>query len=782
MFKKMGFGKKLLLSIISLVAVVFIVTNTLVTMKTSDVVEDISQRAIANIAEINSKMVEADVETTVTASYSIKSYIESRKNYSKDNIVLYLTKLLEDNQHILGVWLQIKPDVLFENSHFKGAEGHDKEGRFTPYVVRSNGNIILDNASIFSNISKLNFYKVPKQTKKEFVSEPYYYKVDGKDILMTTISVPVYKNDKFVGVVGADISLEELSNKISNIKIKDSGYATLTTQNGLILAHPMKDVLGKNISEITKDEKPLQIPKYIKDGKDYAYTTFSLKDKYESYYYTYPFEISNSDIYWGITISVPEHEYLEDVIELKWFSITLAVIGLVLIIILILINTRKLNKNLHMISEGLKEFFSFLNYEKEKAKEIRIESKDEFGEMSRLINENVKEIEEGLTKDKRAVKEALEIVEDVNRGKLTNKIESMPSNPELKELRDNINKMLEGLQKRVGKDLNVIKKVLKSYSEYDFREKVENEYGEIERSINSLGEEISKLLKQSLTVGMQLEGSSKDLISNVNVLNTSANEAASSLEETAAALEEITSTIVNSSENVAKMSESAQELSQSAKIGQGLANKTTVSMNEINEQTEAIAEAITVIDQIAFQTNILSLNAAVEAATAGEAGKGFAVVAAEVRNLASRSAEAANEIKRIVENATSKANEGKNISTQMIKGYDGLLENISEAIKMIKEIAAASKEQESGITQINDAVTQLDQQTQQNASIATQTHEIATQTDSIAKEIVSDANSKEFIGKNEVRIERKDKKAETSMQYRKKEVKRKEEDSSWESF
>ena len=174
-------------------------------------------------------------------------------------------------------------------------------------------------------------------------------------------------------------------------------------------------------------------------------------------------------------------------------------------------------------------------------------------------------------------------------------------------------------------------------------------------------------------------------------------------------------------------------------------------MDEINTQVNAINEAITVIDQIAFQTNILSLNAAVEAATAGEAGKGFAVVAQEVRNLASRSAEAAKEIKELVLNATTKANQGKNIAENMIDGYRQLNENIKQTIDLITDIEMASKEQLVGIEQINDAVNQLDQQTQQNAMVASQSHDIAQSTDEIAKLIVQDANQKEFEGKNEVK-------------------------------
>ena len=172
------------------------------------------------------------------------------------------------------------------------------------------------------------------------------------------------------------------------------------------------------------------------------------------------------------------------------------------------------------------------------------------------------------------------------------------------------------------------------------------------------------------------------------------NKQAASLEETAAALEEITSTIQGNTQATSQMSQLAQSVTASAQKGEDLANKTTNAMDEINVQVSSINEAIEVIDQIAFQTNILSLNAAVEAATAGEAGKGFAVVAQEVRNLASRSAEAAKEIKDIVESASSKANEGKEIADNMIHGYKDLNEKITSTIEIIETVAISSKEQE----------------------------------------------------------------------------------------
>ena len=173
-------------------------------------------------------------------------------------------------------------------------------------------------------------------------------------------------------------------------------------------------------------------------------------------------------------------------------------------------------------------------------------------------------------------------------------------------------------------------------------------------------------------------------------------------------------------------------------------------MDEITNQVNLINEAIMIIDQIAFQTNILSLNAAVEAATAGEAGRGFAVVAGEVRNLASRSAEAAREIKQLVENATNKANEGKYISSSMIKGYDELLENINKSTLMINTITNLSTNQEKGILEVNNIIDDLDSQTKLNGSIMNQTYDIAIQTDKIAKNIFNEANNKNFIGKEEI--------------------------------
>ena len=167
-------------------------------------------------------------------------------------------------------------------------------------------------------------------------------------------------------------------------------------------------------------------------------------------------------------------------------------------------------------------------------------------------------------------------------------------------------------------------------------------------------------------------------------------------------------------------------------------------MDEINKEVISINESITVIDEIAFQTNILSLNAAVEAATAGESGKGFAVVAQEVRNLANRSSQAAKEIKTLVEYAKVKANNGKKISDKMILGYKELNININKTINIIADVSQASKEQILGIEQINSSVSSLDRVTQENASEANTVLEISNKTLSLAQNLLLEAKNKKI--------------------------------------
>ena len=424
-----------------------------------------------------------------------------------------------------------------------------------------------------------------------------------------------------------------------------------------------------------------------------------------------------------------------------YISVISALLGLITVTVILFIIKRATKP-----IEKLKEGFENLLESNDPSINLKVESKDEIGEVSELFNAYMNKVRSGLKKDELVIEEASDILEKASNGFFVYQVNQNASNQHVEDLKNKLNQMIKSTKTTLDK----INDTLRKYSESKFDSQIDDDgiygdLGSLTAGIKLVGNNTSEILAMIMNTGDSLNQNTAVLSSASNNLSISSNQQAASLEETAAALEEITANIRSNNQSSYKMSQLAQSVTSSAKSGHDLANKTAASMDEINIQVSSITDAIEVIDQIAFQTNILSLNAAVEAATAGEAGKGFAVVAAEVRNLANRSAEAAKEIKNIVEDATSKAQNGKDISAQMIEGYEELNENISNTISIIKEVTIASKEQERGIIQINDAVNTLDQATQKNAQVANEISDMASNISHMSNSLVTAAARASFI-------------------------------------
>ncbi len=414
----------------------------------------------------------------------------------------------------------------------------------------------------------------------------------------------------------------------------------------------------------------------------------------------------------------------------------------ILTIALILIVVKKATKPI----ESLKDGFENLLKSNDSNIKLNIKSKDEIGQVANLFNSYIDKVREGIRQDELVIEEANDILEKTGNGFFVYQVKSTASNPYVEDLKNKLNTMILQTKNTLDK-INI---TLRNYSESRFDYKIEDkniygDLGSVTSGLKLVGNNTSEILAMVMNTGDALNKDTRILSNAANELSASSNKQAASLEETAAALEEITGNIQANTASSMEMSSFANNVTQSAKNGQQLASKTAGSMDQINAQIGSINEAIEVIDQIAFQTNILSLNAAVEAATAGEAGKGFAVVAQEVRNLANRSADAAKEIKDLVESATQKANDGKQISDEMIKGYEELNTNINSTIEKIENVASSSKDQERGITQINDAVNLLDQVTQQNAQVAEKISNMSDNISEMSNSLVTAASRANFL-------------------------------------
>jgi methyl-accepting chemotaxis protein len=241
----------------------------------------------------------------------------------------------------------------------------------------------------------------------------------------------------------------------------------------------------------------------------------------------------------------------------------------------------------------------------------------------------------------------------------------------------------------------------------------------------------TKALLAVSAIADSVASSSHQLAAAAEELSTGAQEQASSLEETASSLEQITGTIQQNADNAQQANQLAVNSREVAEKGGDVVGRAVHGMGEINTSSKKISDIIAAIDEIAFQTNLLALNAAVEAARAGEQGRGFAVVAGEVRNLAQRSAAAAKEIKSLIQDSVSKVDTGTKLVDQSGQTLNEIVTSVKRVTDIVSEIAAASREQASGIEQVNKAVSQMDQVTQGNAS---QTEELSGTAESLSSQ------------------------------------------------
>ena len=258
-----------------------------------------------------------------------------------------------------------------------------------------------------------------------------------------------------------------------------------------------------------------------------------------------------------------------------------------------------------------------------------------------------------------------------------------------------------------------------------------DEIGQLGGSLNRAMDSMDAALSEVGTSAKNLSHSSQQLARAAEALATGAQEQAASLQETSASLEEITATIRQNSDNAKHASQLAVSSRDSAEKGGKSATETVAAMAEIKSSSSKIAEIITTIDEIAFQTNLLSVNASVEAARAGVHGNGFKVVATEVRNLAQRSAAAAKEIKTLINGSVRKVENGSTLVTNSGSTLKEIVSSVKRVSDIVGEIASASHEQATGIEQVGKAMVQMDQVTQSNSS---QTEELSATAASLASQ------------------------------------------------
>jgi len=373
-----------------------------------------------------------------------------------------------------------------------------------------------------------------------------------------------------------------------------------------------------------------------------------------------------------------------------------------------------------------------------KENELKVETNDEIGEVVISFNEYMRKLKQNRKEDEEVVAEAKEVINLVKSGFYHEKITKSSRNEIINSLKESINSMIEDMDNK----MKMISRVLAEFGSGNYNYKVgrvdsSGAIKSIVLSLEAMGNNSSELLATILGTGKELSNNINILKSTASRLSKASSSQAASLQEFTVSIKNITKTIQNNIEKVDNMLKISDELIESSEYGKNYANRTAKSMDEINEKINLINEAVDIIENISFQTKILSLNAAVEAATAGEAGKGFAVVAAEVRNLASKSSEAAEKIKKLVTYAIEKAHEGKGISSEMIEGYDSLIGKINQTKDVINEVAIESKNSSKSIEEMSHSAELIDKEIEETVAQIGNVEQMASKIDDLSKNLMS---------------------------------------------
>jgi methyl-accepting chemotaxis protein len=587
---------------------------------------------------------------------SMEAYEEIDSGQRRFFYNILLQRMAEANPEIAATWTCWEPNALDGlDAQYSNTEGTDETGRFISYWSRTNDGVKLDKLVDYMVSGSGDFFLVPMRTGSETVVEPYFYNINGTDVLITSLAVPIKKNGRAIGVAGVDIALSRIQTNVEAIKPYEGSNAAVFSNGALVAGFYDPSQLGKPMSIAYADIAGGYLSDFmnaIKAGSEFRFSNFvnvsGEKLRYEIL--SVPLPIGKTSTPWSLSIGVPQDVINAPVIRMLRLSIIISVVMLLIIAAAAFLIARSISNPLKYMTK----IFTGVG-EGDFTQQLDIRRKDEIGDMAEVFNGTMGNIKKLIL----TIKKQTVALFDIGNELASNMTETAAA----------INEITANIQSIKGRVINQAASVTET---------------------NATMEQITV---------------------NIEKLNRHVDRQSDSVAQSSSAIEEMLANIQSVSHTLTKNSENVKGLMEASDVGRSGLQEVATDIQEIARESEGLLEINAVMENIASQTNLLSMNAAIEAAHAGEAGKGFAVVADEIRKLAENSGEQSKTISTVlkkIKDSIDKITRSTNSVLNKFEAIDGGVKTVSDQEENIRN---AMEEQSTGSKQILEAISQLNEVT-----------------------------------------------------------------------
>ncbi len=617
------------------------------------------------------------VGETKALSGALAQAIATGQQPSRESLAALLRGVQMGNPDLFGVGAMWEPNAYDgKDADCRGAAGSDANGRFLPYCATG--------AKLVNLGEQLDqpYYTTPKATQAVFLSDPQPYTVNGKAVPMSSVAYPVLVQKAFRGVVLADISVDRLVQLVTEIKVYSTGYASLQNDQGRILAHHKSELIGKNVFQANALQNEQAAMAAFKAGEPYfeavnAATGVMLR-------YFHPIAIEGSSQHWYLSVAAPESEVMAQATEISRLTLTMSAVLLAALLLAVFLLVRSSLRPVNYLART---------------------------------------------------------AEVIAGGDLRHTIKDEGFGGEMKTLSTALKAMIQSLLETIAK-AEALAADAKAESE-KARQATREAEAATARAESARRDGMLAAAGQLEGVVGVLSSASTKLAAQIEQSDRSAAESAQRLTEAATAMNEMNATVQEVAKNASQASGASSDTRERALAGARIVEQSLQSiesvrdaslalkedMARLNEHAQAISRIMAVISDIADQTNLLALNAAIEAARAGEAGRGFAVVADEVRKLAEKTMASTTDVGNAIaaiQDSTAKSMEGVDNAVRQIgqatdfaeqsgKALEEIVSTVEATADQVNAIAAASEEQSAASEEINQSINHISSMSHQTA-------------------------------------------------------------------